>query len=86
MEDRLLQGHNLLKQIDLEGGSIFTATSPEYVEGFAEVIWKEVAVILNLRFTAAITYHESLYIFWACCGKNTSTLKVNLLQQVVALK
>ena len=33
MEDRLPQGHNLLKQIDLKGGIPRTATRLESVEG-----------------------------------------------------
>ena len=33
--------------------------------GLVEVIWKAVAVILNRRFTAAITYHDSIHGFWA---------------------
>ena len=32
MEYRLLQGLNLLKQLDLSGGGPCTATCPEYVE------------------------------------------------------
>ena len=32
MEDRLPQGRNLLKQLDLEGGGPRTATCPESVE------------------------------------------------------
>ena len=31
--------------------------------GLVEVIWKEVAVILNQCFTVAITYHNSLHGF-----------------------
>ena len=31
--------------------------------GLVEVIWKAVVVILNCRFTSAITYHDSLHGF-----------------------
>ena len=30
-----------------------------------EVVWKEVVVILNFRFAASITYHDSLHGFRA---------------------
>ena len=48
--------------------------------GLVEVVWKEVAVILNQRFTIYITYHNSLHRFWLGCGTGTATLKVKLLQ------
>ena len=51
-----------------------------------EVIWKAVAVMLNHRFTAAITYHEFLHSFRACLSTGTSTLEVKLIQQVAALR
>ena len=54
--------------------------------GIVDVIWKAVAVIINHRFTAAITYHDSLHGFWAGRGTRTTTLEVNLLQQVAALR
>ena len=50
------------------------------------MIWKAVAVILNRRFTAAITYHDSLHGFQTGRGTGTANLKVNLLQQVAALR
>ena len=51
-----------------------------------EVIWKAVAVILNRRFTATITYHEFLHKFWAGRGMGTATLNLKLLHQVAALR
>ena len=44
------------------------------------MIWKVVAVILNLRFTAAITYHNFLHGFRAGCSTGTVTLDLKLLQ------
>ena len=49
MEDRLPQGRNLLKQIDLEGGGTRTATRPEYVE---------VVVVGDVGDEAAIENHR----------------------------
>ena len=54
--------------------------------GVVEVIWKAVAVILNRRFTASIKYHDSLHGFQAGHGTGNAKLKVNLLQQVAALR
>ena len=54
--------------------------------GLVEVIWKAVTVILNRRFTAAITYHDSLHGFRAGRGTGTAALDVKLLQQVTALR
>ena len=54
--------------------------------GLVEVMWKMVAVILNRRFIASITYHSSLHGFRAVCGTGTATLEVKLLQQVAALR
>ena len=54
--------------------------------GLKEVIWKAVVVILNCRFTAAITYYNSLHAFRAGYGTGTATLEVKLLQQVEALR
>ena len=49
------------------------------------MIWKAVVVILNCRFTAAITYHNSFHRLLEGCGTGTATLEVNLLQHVAAL-
>ena len=51
-----------------------------------EVVWKAVAVILNLRFTAAITYHDFLHGFRTDHVTGTATLELKLLQQVAALR
>ena len=51
-----------------------------------EAIWKAVAVILNCRFTAAITYHDLLHVFRAGHGTGTATLKIKLIQQVASLR
>ena len=49
MEDRLPQGRNLLKQLDLEGGVPRTVTRPESVEGFVVVDGGSEAAIENHR-------------------------------------
>ena len=54
--------------------------------GLVEVMWKVVAVILNRRFTASITYHDFLHGFRAGRGTGTATLEANLLQQLAALR
>ena len=54
--------------------------------GLVEVIWKAVAVILNCRFTVAITYYNFLHGFRAGRGTGTATLDLKRLQQVVALR
>ena len=48
--------------------------------GLVGMIWKAVAVIINRRFTAAITYHNFLHGFRSGRGTGTATLEVNLLQ------
>ena len=48
--------------------------------GLVEVIWKAVAMILNICFIATITYHDFLHGFRSVCGTGTATLEVNLLQ------
>ena len=54
--------------------------------GLVEVICKALAVILNCRFTAAITYHDFLHGIQAGSGTGATTLELNLLQQVAALR
>ena len=51
-----------------------------------EVIWKVVAVILNLRLTASITFHDFLHRFWAGCGTGTANLETKLLLQLAVLR
>ena len=48
--------------------------------GLVEAMWKVVAVILNRRLTASITYHDFLHVFWAGRGTCTATLEAKLLQ------
>ena len=45
-----------------------------------EVMWKVVAVVLNCRFTASITFHDFLHGFWMGHGTGTATLEAKLLQ------
>ena len=54
--------------------------------GLLEVVCNVVAVILNFRFTASITYHDSLHGFWVGCGTGTATIEVNPLQKVAAMR
>ena len=62
------------------GGGVYREIS------LVEMIWKAVAVILNCRFTIAITYHDSLHGFRSGCGTGTATLEVKLLQKVATLR
>ena len=54
--------------------------------GLVEVVWKSETVILNCRFNASITYHDSLHSLWAGRGTGTADLKVKLLQQVTSMR
>ena len=54
--------------------------------GLVEVMWREMVVILNHRFTTSITYHESLHGFCAGRGTETTTPKVKLIQQVKSIR
>ena len=54
--------------------------------GLVEVMWKVVAAILNLRFTASITYYDPLHGFRAGHGTGTAALEPKLLQQMAALR
>ena len=56
------------------------------VIGRVEVMWKSVAVIINCRFTASITYRKSLHRFWVGRSMGTATLEFKLLQQVAAVR
>ena len=57
-----------------------------HIIGLVEVVWKAVVVILNCCFTASITYHDYLHGFWAGCSTGTETLKVKLINQVLAMR
>ena len=54
--------------------------------GLVEVMWKVVAVILNLRFTSSITFHDVLHEFRAGRGMGTTTFKAKLIQQLAAMR
>ena len=54
--------------------------------GLVEVMWKVVAVILNLRLTSSITFHDVLHGFLAGRGTGTATLEAKLLQQLAAMR
>ena len=64
----------------LKGGGYYR------IIGLVEVVRKTVAVILNRRFTTSIAYYDSLHGFRLGCGMGTATLKVKLLQQVLAMR
>ena len=51
-----------------------------------EVVWKAVTVILNCRFIASITYHDSIRGFRLGRGTETATLNVKMLQQVKSMR
>ena len=51
-----------------------------------KVVWKAVAVIINCRFTASITYQDFLHGFWAGRGTRISTIFLKLLQKIAALR
>ena len=44
------------------------------------------AVVINRRFTASITFHEVLHSFWVGCITGTATLDAKLLQQLVSMR
>ena len=50
--------------------------------GLVEVVWKVVAVNLNHRFTASITYHDFLHWLNLGHGTGTATLDVKLLHAI----
>ena len=54
--------------------------------GLVEVMWKVVELILNLRLTASITFHDFFYRFRAGCSTFTATLEAKLLPQLEALR
>ena len=54
--------------------------------GLVDVTWKVVAVILHLRLTKGITFHDALHGFWEGRDTGTSTLEAKLLQQLAAIR
>ena len=49
------------------------------------MVWKVVAVILNRRITAYISFHGVLHGLPAGCGTGTATLEAKVLQQLAAM-
>ena len=54
--------------------------------GLVELMWKEVAVIINFRCTASITYHNYLHGFRMGHGTGTTTPEVKLIQQLTEMR
>ena len=54
--------------------------------GLVEVVWKVVAVILNLRLTASTTFHGVLHGFQAGSVTCTAILKAKLIQQLEVMR
>ena len=50
-----------------------------------EVLWKEIASLLNLRLTSAISFHDTLHGFWSGRRTGTTSLGAKLLQQLTAI-
>ena len=50
------------------------------------MVWKAVAVILNCRFTAYISYHDYLHRLWLGYSTRTATLEVKLIPQVISMR
>ena len=82
LQDRVLAEEATCKVVVLipKGGGEYCGI------GFVDVVWKAVAVIIHYCFTDSITYHESLHGLWAVCSTGTTNLRVNLLQQVAAMR
>ena len=51
-----------------------------------EVVWKVVAVILNFRFAASITFQNIFHGFWAGCETGTTTLEAKMLHQLEVIR
>ena len=43
-------------------------------------------MILNFRFSASITYHNSFHGFYSGCGTGTASLEFKMLQQIKATR
>ena len=54
--------------------------------GLLEVLWNVVTVIINLRFTSSIAFHDVLHGFWEGHGTGTASLEAKLLQQLAAIR
>ena len=56
------------------------------VIGLVEMVWKVVLVILNLRFTASVTFHYFLHGFQSVCGTGNAYLKTKMLHQLEVMR
>ena len=54
--------------------------------GIMEVMWKVVVLIINLRLTASIIYHDFLHGFQAGCGTRTANLEAKRIKQLAAMR
>ena len=54
--------------------------------GLVEVLWKAMTSLLNCRFTAAISFHDTLHGFLEGRGTGTAVLEAKLLQQLNAMR
>ena len=54
--------------------------------GLVDVVWKVVAVILNHRITASITYHDFLHGYRSVRGTGAVTLEAKLIQKLEAMR
>ena len=81
------QERNLAEEAPRQAVVLIPKGKNDY-QGFVlvEVMWKVVAVIINLRFTASITYHNFLHGLWAGRGTGTATPEAKLLQHLAALR
>ena len=54
--------------------------------GLLEVLWKVISIIINLWLLSSIHFHDVLHGFCTGRGTGTTTLKENLLQQLIATR
>ena len=54
--------------------------------GLVEVLWKVIPVFINFWISSSIQFHDAIYEFRAGRGTGTSTLKDNLLQQLITMR
>ena len=54
--------------------------------GLVEFLWKAISGIINCRLSSSIQFHDVLHGFRAGRGTGTTTLKENLLQQLIAMR
>ena len=51
-----------------------------------EVLWKTAVVVLNLCIGKAITFHDVIHILRTSRGMGTTSIKANLIQNLVAIR